>query len=120
MADAFAISYETGQFMQKQVKFIVSLRISWTKYDIRGILDLKCSVKINLVLFKLKRNGGEPMKSLTNYQSLYIRFAAIVMALVILVVVCVTEILVEQGRVGRHRCRYVVRLEQIIGKMRMS
>lgn len=39
------------------------------------------------------------MKSLKQIINRYIRFAAIVMALVILVVVCVTEILVEQGRV---------------------
>lgn len=37
------------------------------------------------------------MKSLKQIINRYIRFAAIVMALVILVVVCVTEILVEQG-----------------------
>lgn len=47
------------------------------------------------------------MKSLKQIINRYIRFAAIVMALVILVVVCVTEILVEQGRVEDNRCRYV-------------
>lgn len=54
------------------------------------------------------------MKSLKQIINRYIRFAAIVMALVILVVVCVTEILVEQGRVEDTAAGTFVRLEQII------
>lgn len=54
------------------------------------------------------------MKSLKQIINRYIRFAAIVMALVILVVVCVTEILVEQGRVEDTAAGTFVRLEQIM------
>lgn len=51
------------------------------------------------------------MKSLKQIINRYIRFAAIVMALVILLVVCVTEILVEQGRVEDTAAGTFVRLE---------
>lgn len=54
------------------------------------------------------------MKSLKQIINRYIRSAAIVMALVILVVVCVTEILVEQGRVEDTAAGTFVRLEQIM------
>ena len=45
------------------------------------------------------------MKSLKQIINRYIRSAAIVMALVILVVIAFAEILIEQGRVDR--CRYI-------------
>lgn len=47
------------------------------------------------------------MKSLKQIINRYIRSAAIVMALVILVVIAFAEILIEQGPRGRHRCRYI-------------
>lgn len=47
------------------------------------------------------------MKSLKQIINRYIRSAAIVMALVILVVIAFAEILIEQGRVEDTRCRYI-------------
>lgn len=54
------------------------------------------------------------MKSLKQIINRYIRSAAIVMALVILVVIAFTEILIEQGRVEDTAAGTFVRLEQII------
>lgn len=47
------------------------------------------------------------MKSLKQIINRYIRSAAIVMALVILVVIAFAEILVEQGRVEDTAARYI-------------
>lgn len=54
------------------------------------------------------------MKSLKQIINRYIRSAAIVMALVILVVIAFAEILIEQGRVEDTAAGTFVRLEQII------
>lgn len=54
------------------------------------------------------------MKSLKQIINRYIRSAAIVMALVILVVIAFAEILIEQGRVEDTAAGIFVRLEQII------
>lgn len=54
------------------------------------------------------------MKSLKQIINRYIRFAAIVMALVILVVIAFAKILVEQGRVEDTAAGTFVRLEQIM------
>lgn len=54
------------------------------------------------------------MKSLKQIINRYIRFAAIVMTLVILVVIAFAEILIEQGRVEDTAAGTFVRLEQII------
>lgn len=54
------------------------------------------------------------MKSLKQIINRYIRSAAIVMALVILVVIAFAEILIEQGRVEDIAAGTFVRLEQII------
>ena len=102
------------------MKFVVSLCISGqnTIYVIYLISDTV--LKTNLVLFKLKGNGGEPMKSLKQIINRYIRSAAIVMALVILVVIAFAEILIEQGRVEDTAAGTFVRLEQIIEEKRMN
>ena len=81
------------------MKFVVSLCISGQNTIYVIYLISNTVLKTNLVLFKLKRNGGESMKSLKQIINRYIRSAAIVMALVILVVIAFAEILIEQGRV---------------------
>ena len=57
------------------------------------------------------------MKSLKQIINRYIRSAAIVMALVILVVIAFAEILIEQGRVEDTAAGTFVRLEQIIEEL---
>ena len=115
MADAFAISLaKRVNSCKKQVKFVVSLCISGQNTIYVIYLISNTVLKTNLVLFKLKRNGGEPMKSLKQIINRYIRSAAIVMALVILVVIAFAEILIEQGRVEDTAAGTFVRLEQII------
>lgn len=60
------------------------------------------------------------MKSLKQIINRYIRSAAIVMALVILVVIAFAEILIEQGRVEDTAAGTFVRLEQIIVVIKKS